>query len=217
VLLPFLALDRGPGRHRSRFLAVALALIVGGLLASCLVWGSTTFLPLKLAATRKSETMSVFFFVRGPYSPLPWFGVWSNLDDLAPLIQLLALGCAWSWARARKPPVEVSAVVAVGILVLLYPVGYPQYQMVPFVLGAAWLVRHWDRLRNRTALVVAMAFYAGWIAIFDVIYMLHDTWHIDLEWYRLRDAAGLPTFLFGCAFLGGVVGASRPEDLDAVQ
>src|SRR5262249_675356 len=209
VLLPFLAV--GGGRLRPRVLAAALVSIGAGLGLSAWVWGPSTFLPLKLAATRRSTAMSIFWFLRGRYSPLPSIGVAPNLDYLAPLVQLLALAWAWSWSRARQPDVEASAVVAVTLTVLLYRVGFPQYQMVPFVLGSAWAVRHWDRLRNRTALAVAMAAYFGWLAAFDPYYILVDSWRMELNWSRLRDAVGLPTFLLGCAFLAAVVRASTPR------
>jgi hypothetical protein len=212
VLLPFLAVAGGRcrGRLRPRFLATALVSIAAGLGLSAWVWGPSTFLPLKLATTRYSTTLSIFWFLRGRYSPLPGIGLAPNLDELSPLVQLLALAWAWSWSWARKPDVEASAVVAVTLTVLLYRVGYPQYQMVPFVLGSAWAVRRWDGLKDRSALAVAMAAYFGWLAAFDPYYILADTYEMGLYWHRVRDAVGLPTFLLGCAFLAAVVHASTP-------
>jgi Glycosyltransferase family 87 len=211
VLLPFLAFDPDRGRIRPRFLAAALLSIVAGLALSAWIWGPSTFLPLKLAASRDARTLSIFRFFRGPYSPLPWFGLAPNLNNLSPLSQLLGLAWAWSWWRARKPDVEATAVVAVTITVLLYRVGYPQYQMVPFVLTAAWAVRHRDRLRNRTALAVAMAAYFGWLAAFDVYYVLVEQYRMDLAWGYVREVAGLPTFFLGCAFLAAAVRAATPQ------
>ncbi len=101
--------------------------------------------------------------------------------------------------------------VAVATVVLLYRVGYPQYQMVPFALASAWALGHWERLRNRTALIVAMAGYFGWLAAFDVYYMLLEAWHIEWNWYRVEALAGLPTFLLGCAFLAAAVRAATPS------
>jgi hypothetical protein len=209
VLLPFPAFDRG--RPRSRFLVVALAMIALGLGLSCRVWGLSTLSPLKLAATRQSTTLSIFFFLRGQYSPLRWVGVWPNVDYLEPWVQCLALLRIWSWSRARKPGVEVSALVAVATVVLLYRVGYPQYQMVPLVLASAWALAHWERLRNRTPLVVAMACYFGWLAAFDVYYMLQEAWRAQPNGYFAEDLVGLPTFLLGCAFLAAAILATRPS------
>jgi hypothetical protein len=210
ALLPFLAIDRGR-RLRYRLLVAALVPIAAGLGLSTLIWGPSTFLPLKLAATRSSTMMSIFHFLRGRYSPLPRFGILPNLEDLAPCAQLLALGCAWMWARIREPDVEASAAVAAAITVLLYRVGYPQYQTVPFVLGSAWAVHRWDRLRGRILLALAMAGDFGWLAAFDVYYMLVDQWHLNSAWAQVQDLSGLPTFLLGCAFVAAVVRAAPPQ------
>jgi hypothetical protein len=209
VLLPFLALDRG--RLRPRFLSVALATIALGLGLSYQVWGLSTFSPLKLAATRFSTTLSIFYFLRGRYSPLPRLGIRPNVDYLEPWVQFLALLRVWSWSRVRRPGVEASAVVAVATVVLLYRVGFPQYQMVPFVLASAWALGQWERLRRRTALAVAMACYFGWLAAFDVYYMLHEDWHMQRGWYYIQDLVGLPTFLLGCAYLAAAVRAATPS------
>jgi hypothetical protein len=211
VLLPFMAFDPDRGRIRPRFFAAALLSIAIGLALSTWIWGPATFLPVKLAANRDAKILSIFRFLRGPYSPLPRIGVVLNVNDLSSLSQLLGLAWAWSWWRARKPDVEATAVVAVTITVLLYRVGYPQYQMVPFVLTAAWAARHWGRLRNRTALAVAMAACFGWLAVFDVYYVLVEEWRMDLAWGRMRDVVGLPTFLLGCAFLAAAVRAATPQ------
>jgi hypothetical protein len=215
VLLPFLAIDRDRGRPRIRFLAAALATIGSGLVGSCLIWGPSTFLPLRLAATRRATTLSIFLFLRGRFSPLPRLGIPGNYDELSTPALLLALGGVWWWFRARKPDVETTAVVAVLVLLLFYRVGYPQYQMVLFVLAAAWLLRHWDRLRNRMALVVTLALYFGWIAAFDVVYMLDDAWSVHFDLESVQDAVGLPTFLLGSAFLGCAARAASREDPDA--
>jgi Glycosyltransferase family 87 len=216
VLLPFLAIDRDRGRIRIRFLAVALATIAAGLVASCLIWGTSTFLPLELAATRQSTTLSIFRFLHGPYSPLGRLGFQGNVEDLATPALLLALGGAWWWSWLRKPDIETSALVAVLVLVVSYRVGYPQYQMVPFVLGSAWLLGHWDRLKNRTAPLVAMALYFGWLAAFDVDYMLDDAWKVNIYLDSLQDAAGLPTFLLGLALVVCVALSAAREVPDAV-
>jgi len=210
VLLPFLAFDRG--RLRPRFLIVAMVSIAIGLGLSCYLWGLSTLLPLRFAATRRSTGLSIFWFIRGRYSPLHWFGVVANYDELAPIILVLALLLAWSWYWARQPDVEAAAVVAVVTVVLLYRTGYPQYQMVPFVLGSSWAVRHWGHLRGRTTRVVAIACYFGWLAAFDLYYGLVDEGRSNLYWGFVRDAVGLPTFLFGCAFLVAVARSSTAED-----
>ncbi len=96
VLLPFLALDRG--RFRLRLLIAALASIGFGLILSCWLWGPSTLRPLEFAANRPSTTLSIFRFIRGPYSPLLRLGAPINYDALSPVILFLALMLAWSWS-----------------------------------------------------------------------------------------------------------------------
>ena len=207
VLVPFLALDRG--RLRPRFLEVAVASIALGMGLSCYLWGPSTLSPLTLAATRSSTALSIFRFIRGYYSPLVWFGVGGNYDYLAPIIMFLALLRAWWWSRVRHANIETSAVVAVTTTVLFYPTGYPQYQMVPFVLGSSWAVRHWGQIRGRIVQVVAIAGYFGWLGVFDFYYSFVDDDGTALYWGFVQEVVGLPSFLFGWAFLAGVV---RSED-----
>ena len=207
VLLPFLGLERDGNRPRLRFLAVALGTIALGLGLSCLIWGPSTFRPLTLAPSRSATTLSIFHFLHSSYSPLVRLRVPGNYQQYALPIQLVALFGAWRWSRLKKPDIEAASLVAVLVLVLLYRVGYPQYQMVPFVMATAWLLARWDRLPHRKALVAAIALYFGWLSVFDVIYMLSDTWGIEVGWNQLEEFSGLPTFILGSALVACVVRA----------
>lgn len=210
VLLPVLAFDRG--RFRLRFLGVALAAIAIGLGVSHWIWGLSTFLPLVLAASRRPEGLSIFRYIGAQYSPSIYIGLMIRVWQLPPVLLVLGLVGVWRWSQSRQPDVLASALAAVLVLVVLYRVGYPQYQMVPFVLASAWLLRDWDRLRHRTALVVAMSLYFGWIISYDVGYTLHETGLLNINWYRVEDAAGLPTFVLGSAFLACLIRTATPPD-----
>ncbi len=107
VLVPFLALDRG--RIRYRFLLAVVAAIALGLGLSIAWWGHSTLHPLTFAATRKSTTLSIFRYIRGPYSPLVWLGGASNYDYLAPPLMFLApvargRGTESDSRTSRRPP-----------------------------------------------------------------------------------------------------------------
>jgi Glycosyltransferase family 87 len=215
VLLPVLALDRG--RARRRFLVAALGTIAFGMGLSCLVWGTSTLSPLELAATRNAKPLSIFFFVRGHYSPFQLFGVRADFDDLAPFVLFLALLAAWAWAWVRRPDALTGAVVAAVTTVLFYRTAYPQYQMVSFVLGSSWAVRHWDRIRGRTARVIAISCYFGWLGAFDLYYAFDDEGPGSRYWHTVQYVVGLPSFLCGCAFLAGVIRSATPDDEARIQ
>jgi Glycosyltransferase family 87 len=215
VLLPVLAVDRG--RVRWRFLVSALSTIAFGMELSCLVWGISTLSPLELAASRDATALSIYYFVRGRYSPLLLFGVMTNLDYLAPYVLFFALLLAWRWAWVRQPDALAAGVVVAITTVLFYRTAYPQYQMVPFVLGSAWAVRHWDRITGRTWRVLAIASYFGWLAAFDLYYAFDDEGPGSRYWRTVQYVVGLPSFLVGCAFLAGVIRSATTDDKASIQ
>ena len=209
VLLPFLLLGRD--RYRPRLLVAALATISLGMGASYLVWGPSLFRPLTLAATRFSTLLSIFRYIRGQYSPfIAILGYAPNLDQFAVLILFLGLLRAWSWSRLHRPDPATAATLAILTTLLLYQNGFPQYQMVLFVVASYWVVRTWDGLRRRRALAVAMGLYFGWLALFDVVYCA-----VDFGQTRWEDAVGLPTFLLGFAFLTCLVRSSPSRRWEA--
>ena len=210
VLVPFLAV--AGGRLRPRFLGTAVATIAVGLTLSYAVWGPSLFSPLTFAATRKSTVLSIFRFLRGQYSPILGFISARNVDRLAPLILFLAVLRAWSWYRVRQPDLETAGAVAVTSTVLFYHTGYPQYQMVPFVLGTHWAVRHWDRIEGRIARTFAVACYFAWLAAFDSYYAFVTDMGTGLYWLFVQETVGLPSFLVGCGFLAALVRSAIPRD-----
>jgi hypothetical protein len=209
VLLPFLALDRG--RLRSRFLIAAVGSIALGLALGFYMWGVSMTYPLTFAATRRSTTMSIFAFLRGRYSPLQSLSFVIHIDRYAPLVLGLALLRAWAWYRTRRPDLETAATVAVVTTVLFYQTGYPQYQMVPFVIGAHWAKSHWHILRTRIVPIVGVASYFGWLAAFEVYYLFVVDEQNTHYWQVARELVGLPSFLFECAFLAAVVWSASQQ------
>ena len=209
VLMPVLAQDHG--RVRSRFLFVAFAAIAVGTALSCRIWGMSTFLPLEYAATRHATPLSIYFFVRGKFSPLLLFEQMPYYDYLAPHLMFLALMAAWYWTWSRQPDVEAASVVATVATVVFYRVAYPQYHMLPFVLGSSWAVRHWNAsIKGRIARVVAISCYFAWLAAFDLYYVFDDEGVGGRYWGTVRHIVGLPAFVFGCAFVAGVIRSATP-------
>ncbi len=89
-------------------------------------------------------------------------------------------------------------------MLLFYQNGFPQYQMVTYVLGSSWVVRHWEYVKGRSVRVVLVACYFGWLAAFDLYYAFVDEASNRLYWSHVETWIGLPAFLVGCAFLGGL-------------
>jgi hypothetical protein len=210
VLLPFLAFDRG--RLRSRFVVTAVASIALGMAISVYLWGPSTFAPLEFAATRSATTMSIFRFLHGRYSPLYQSRFAVNIAFLARVILILALVRAWSWNRTRQPDLATAGAVAVVTTVLFYPTGFPQYQMVPFVLGTYWTVRRWHSIRGRLAPIAGVVLYFGWLAAFDLYYAFVVEESNAYYWDIGRDIVGLPSFVAGCAFLAALISSATRQD-----
>jgi hypothetical protein len=201
VLLPFLILDRGRIRHR--LLIAAAVTIALGLGASVLLWGPSTFRPMIFAAERSSHHLSIYRFLKGVYSPLRWIDFNEDIDQAAPAFLLIALLCAWRWARKRVIDPVPSAVLAMLVTLMSYQVGFPQYQMVLFVLASYWILSAREAIRGATPLRIALGCYFGWLSVFDVI---ESTINIDSR--EMQEWIGLPTFLLGCFLLVSIVRSS---------
>ncbi len=212
ALLPILADDRDDVRSRRfpfrrRLLATAIVGIAGGMAIGALVWGRSTFRPIGLAATRPAMGASLAWAIRGPRSMLAGTELAVNIETFSTLAQLGAIAAAWRWSRVRRPAIEAAVLAAVMGLVVFYRVGYPQYQMSPFVLGWAWLLDGWDRLRLRAVPAVAVGLYTAWIGAVDTFYLLDDVWRLPVGWPWVEETAGFLIFLLGAGVVASVVAA----------
>ncbi len=214
VILPFLALDGR--RPRPRLFLAAVLPVVLGLGLSVLVWGPPTFRPLTFAATRGSNLLSIFRYLRGADSPLRLVWDAPNLDYLA--VPCLAVaGCsvfAWCWWRRAGP--AISALLAVLTTLLFYQVGFIQYQMIPFLLASYWAVSPEGPSGPDPLLVASAGIYFGGLALFNVYWAsIGGVVHPEDPWAWVEEVAGLPMFLAGCALLASLLrfssGPLRPD------
>jgi hypothetical protein len=85
--------------------------------------------------------------------------------------------------------------------------------MVSFLLASYWVVRDWDRLPRRRPLLIALLVYFGWISLFNGFFCAEDSLAPRplLDWAKVEDAVGLPTFLLGCALIVCIVRSARFE------
>jgi len=196
ILAPFLALDKG--RVRLGYLAATAALVVVGMSAVCLVWGWSPLRPLAFAVGRESAYLSIFQFLRGPYSPFDRDTLFFSTDQWATPILLAALYKAWSWTREVHFETAAACVLAVAVTLALYKVGFPQYYMVLFLMGSYWLVADHERLSNRLPLIASFCAYFAWIAYFDtLIYMGRIG--------PMSDWVGAPTFLLATLLIVSIL------------
>ena len=191
ALDPAAILRRGRRRDRAWFRARLLGM------------GGDDVPPLTFAATRRSNCMSIFYFLRGRFSPLNLFLAFTNCDSRRPVRPVSRTAAGVAMVPVGECGLEHACVVAVIVTAIFYHTGFPQYHMVPFVLGSDWALHHWELLRDLPFRVVAMASYFAWLALFECYYLFADQGSLGGNWYVLQDIVGLPTFLVGCAFLGG--------------
>jgi hypothetical protein len=204
VLLPFLILDRGPVRFR--LLIAAVGGILLGLGTSTVLWGSSTFRPLLFAAERSSYHLSIYRFLKGPYSPLKYFNFNENLDQWAVPILFVTLLLAWSWSRRNAIDPATSSVLAILVTLMFYQVGFAQYQMVLFVLASYWVVLRGQDIAHRTLVEIALGLYYVWLSIFDLVYF----W-IGIDNTSMQQWVGLPTFLLGCLLAVCILISPQPS------
>jgi hypothetical protein len=193
VILPFLVF--GQGRFRIRLLISCAALVISGLAVSVLVWGTSTFLPLTLAAVRGQDSSiyrllaSAQWWIR-PFWDLP------NLDRLK-LPVLATSGIAvFAWCMARRTSPALSSALAILVTLLAYWVGFINYQMVFFCLISYWAVSEWTQIRELPLLTATLIGYFGVLASLDIAVWL------GIEDYGSASTASiLLKFLMGCAVL----------------
>jgi hypothetical protein len=206
TLLPFLAAS---GRPRWRLVATSALGVALGIAFALAVWGPAVLSPLRFAATRGSSLASIFRFLRGSYSPLRLFVDEPNLDRFnAPVLAAGLLAAFLACRRLRATP-DTAAVIGALTTVLLYQVGFPQYQVVVFLLLIDWCGRHDETLRARPLTRVAIDVYLGGFTLFNLVYayaggVLHPG--DPLAW--LDEVSGLVAFLAGVAVLAALLGSA---------
>jgi len=197
VILPFLAFDEQ--RLRLRLFISCIVCVVLGLLASILVWGTSTFTPLIFAATRPPNR-SLYELLGSIHSPLRWFWESPHVEWLEKPLMLTALTILFVWCMISRPGPALAATLAVLVTLLFYRVGFNNYQIVLFYLVAYWAVSEWEQLRKNLALVKLLASYFGLLAMVDLAYWLGFGYI-----YYSTMVVTLFKFLIGCALVAALV------------
>ena len=197
-------------RVRPRLVGTALGVILAGFSGAWLIWGEGVLRPLSFAATRGSNLLSIYRFLRGAYSPLRWVSESPNLDGIATPVMVVALALVWGYCqRARTDPGTTTIAVLLTTL-LLYRVGFVQYQMLLYVLIPFWAMENEKLVAAKGGLRLALGLYLGWIVAFDLLDVgVGGIVGLGREWGWLEDVVGLPTLLLGMLLLCAILNAAR--------
>jgi len=191
VVLPFLAFNGR--RFHFRLIICCIGVVVSGLVVSVLLWGTSTFKPLKLAATRES-ILSIYIVLPSIHSPLRPFLHSLNVDWLdKPLLLTAGLG-TFTWCVLRQIEPALSSALAILITLLFYRVGYTNYQMVFFSLILYWAASNWAQFKEHSALVALLVGYFCFLAISNLAFW----WGLAGSIFYSNIVVVLLQFLFGC-------------------
>jgi hypothetical protein len=198
VILPFLVFSER--RLHIRLLSLCLGVVAFGLVVSVLIWGTSTFSPLTLAATRHSHWSIYDALAETQSLRLLWSS--SNSDPLVwlerPFVVTAGLG-VFLWCMLRRTGPALSAALAILATLLFYRVGYINYQMVPFLLILYWVCSEWQELIEHSVLVALVGGYFGLLAIFELAHWSEFT--LDMPYSNVV----MFKFFLGLAVLIGLI------------
>jgi uncharacterized membrane protein len=195
VILPFLVFSER--RFHFRVFSFCVGVVIFGLVVSVLIWGTSTFWPLMLAATR-SPHWSIYDVLASTYSPFRLLWDAPNVESLDWLEKsfLVTAGLGvFAWCVFLRTGPALSAALAVLVTLLFYRVGFINYQMVLLFLIWYWVVSEWQQLEEHSVLAALLAGYFGLLALLDLIH-----WS-DLTGDILYSNMVVFKFLLGCALL----------------
>jgi Glycosyltransferase family 87 len=201
VILPFLVFSER--RFHFRLLSVCVGVVIFGLVVSTLIWGTSTFFPLALAAVRQ-PTWSIYDVLASTHSPLRLFWDWPKLPSLSwlekPFLVTAGLG-VFAWCVRRRIGPALSATLAILVTLLFFRSGYFNYQMVPFFLISYWLVSEWQQLREQPYLPALLSGYFSLLAVFELIHWSESKLFTYTDGDVLYSAMVMLKFVLNCALL----------------
>jgi hypothetical protein len=151
-------------------------------------WGNTFLNAITLTSDRQSKILSVFRFLRGPYSPLHSFFGLQNVDQYSiPLLSLTLILLLAFLIYKRIDVISGSALLMITTFTL-YKVGHQQFQVTLYLLLIYWIIQ---RAPLHRSTLVAVGLYILFINLFDVGYYL--TLYKG-DWRFVRDTVGLLSF-----------------------
>jgi hypothetical protein len=198
VILPFLAFN---GRRFHLCLVGCCIAVVGlGFLASVLIWGNSTFVPLAYAATRE-PIWSIYYLMNSQHSPLRLIWDTPHAEWLEKPLLLTAGLSMFTWYALRQVELSLSASLAILVTLLLYRVGFPNYHLIFLCVVSYWVVSEWHRFGEKTVLAALLVGYFNFLAVAVFSYRMGISGYI---FYSTKVIA-LLQFLLGCTVLAGLI------------
>lgn len=176
--------------------------ILLGLMISIIIWGPSTFRPITYASSRGSNLLSVWRYLRGSYSPVRWFSDTNlNFDRFAlPCILVFIMILTAMAVKLRSKECLITFCALLTVL-MFYPVGFVQYQIVLFVMLPLCLVENGRLILSRPSLMLSGLVYFFWVGCFDLFdNFVGGIVGFDRKYNWVEDWAGLPMFLVGMFF-----------------
>jgi hypothetical protein len=192
IILPFLALEKK--KIQWRVVAAFTAVVTLGMGLGYLKWGSAELYPLIFTRDRPSNFISIFRFLRGPYSPIP------SQDGLSSWLMVGSWGLLVLAHWIYDLEIFFISIVAFTTVLLFSKIGHPQYYTPLFFLVPYWWLREKEGGRNPRVLVLqCFVTQLLFLAFVKVIYAMTQGFKNGWEW--LDDLVGLPAFIIGIGCL----------------
>jgi Gpi18-like mannosyltransferase len=196
VLLPFLALKKR--KIDFRLIFTSLGLIILGLGLGYIIYGPSLFYPLLFAKNRTSNFLSIFRFLRSPYSPI------GNLDFLSVGLMVGSWSLLVVFQIFYRCESGLISIVALYTTFLFYKANHPQFYTALFYFIPDWYVYQRSREKKVSfALLFGLILPLLFISFSKLLYVLTQGFKNQWEW--LDDVIGLPAFLVGLTSLGIIV------------
>jgi hypothetical protein len=170
AMLPLLMLD---GRRlRWRLGAWCVGITGAGMAASFWYWGESTLHPLAFGAERPSKWLSIFRFLRGPYSPLGLVMDEPNADALSMPAMVIFGGAVWLTCWVRRVPTAPACIAGLATALQFYKVGHVQFQMSVVLLMFYYAANGgYTRPGSRWQAVAAVAYFL-WLSGFELVFVV---------------------------------------------
>jgi Glycosyltransferase family 87 len=201
VILPFLVFSKR--LFHFRLLTFCVGVVILGLIVSVLAWGTSTFLPLRFAATRAPK-WSIYTVLASTHSPLQSFLDSPNVDWLEKPLLLIAGLAMFTWCILRQIEAALSSALAILVTLLFYRIGYANYQMVLFLLISYWVVSDQKKFKEPSVLAALLVGYFGFLAIVDFDFWSGLFLPTSIQ-SSIKFLFVLIQFLLGCALLVGLI------------